>query len=210
MLLGRLDVTPSGWDVHPREPMEDIVNNPRIRPRLATVLAVAAIGAVSFGLTGAGSADAGNVKSKAPAPTPTDQPVATMTIHPSGEEPFSVPVYTLQEGVGVGISSPAGGTREASRPSVSEMTVSRKTDSTSPVLFGYITRGMTLPEVDLTGTLPDGTPFEYELTDVILSGFSTSAGGSSFSESLSLNFTKIVTTVGANSAGYDLATDKAS
>jgi type VI secretion system secreted protein Hcp len=180
-----------------------------IRPRLATVLAVAAIGAVSVGLTGAGSADAGD-KSKTPAPTPGDQPVATMTIHPSGEEPFSVPVYSLQDGVGVGVSSPAGGTRETSRPSVSEMTVSRKTDSTSPVLFRYITRGTILPEVDLSGTLPDGTAFEYELTDVILSGFSTSAGGSSFSESLSLNFTKIVTTVGGNSAGYDLATDKAS
>jgi type VI secretion system secreted protein Hcp len=208
MLPGRLDVTPSGWDVHPREHSEVTMNSSRIRPRLTTALAVAAIGVASFGLTGAGSADA--AKPKPPAPTPSDQPVATMTIHPSGEAPFSVPVYTLQEGVGVGVSSPTGGTRETSKPSVSEMVVTRKTDSTSPVLFSYITRSTTLPEVDLAGTLPDGTPFAYELTDVILSGFSTSAGSSSFSESLSLNFTRIKTTVGANSAGYDLATGKVS
>lgn len=208
MLLGRLDVTPSGWDVHPREHSEDTMNTSRIRPKLTTALAVAAIGVVSLGLTGAGSADA--AKPKPPEPTPTDQPVATMTIHPDGGEPFTTPVYSLQDGVGVGVSSPGGGTREASRPSVSEMVVTRKTDSTSPLLFSYITRTAILPEVDLAGTLADGTPFSYELTDVILTGFSTSAGGSSFSESLSLNFTKIETTVGGNSAGYDLATGKAS
>lgn len=182
----------------------------RIRPRLATVLAVAAIAVVSLGLTGAGTADAGSDKSKPPAPTPSNRPVATMVIHPSGGQPITVPVYSLQEGVGVGVSSSSGGTRETSRPSVSEMIVTRKTDSISPVLFGYITRGTTLPEVDLTGSLPDGTPFEYELTDVIVAGLSTSAGGSAFNESLSLNFTKIKTTVGANSATYDLATNKAS
>lgn len=183
------------------------MNNSRSRPRLATVLAVAAIGAVSLGLTGAGSAAAGNDKSKPPAPIPRDQPVVTMTIHPSGGQPFSVPVYSLQEGVGVGISSPSSGTRTTSRPSVSEMTLSRKTDSISPVLFGYVTRGTNLPEVELAGSLPDGTPFEYELTDVLISGFSTSAGGSSFSESVSLNFTKIRMTVGGSSAAYDLATN---
>lgn len=180
----------------------------RIRPRLATVLAVAAIGAVSFGLTGAGNADA--AKPKPPAPTPGDQPIATMTIHPDGAQPFDVPVYSLQEGVGVAISSPAGGTREASKPSVSEMVVSRKTDSTSPTLFRYITTGTKLPEVDLAGTLPDGTPFEYVLTDVLLSGVSTSAGGGTSNESVSLNFAKIRTTVGANSVEYDLETTKTS
>ena len=202
---------PSGWEVHPCEPFEDTVNKSRIRPRLATLLAVATIGAVSLGLTGAGSANADNDKSKPPpVPTPSNQPVATMTIHPSSGQPFSVPVHSLQHGVGVGISSPSGGTRQTSQPSVSEMTLTRNTDSISPVLFGYITRGTNLPEVELTGSLPDGTPFEYELTDVLISGLSTSAGGSSFNESLSLNFTKIRTTVGASSAAYDLATNTSS
>jgi type VI protein secretion system component Hcp len=186
------------------------VKNSRLRPRLATALAVAAIGAVSLGLTGAGSADANSGKANPPAPAVSNQPVATMTIQPSGEEPFSIPVYSLQNGVGVGVGSPTGGNRETSRPSVSEMTVTRKTDSVSPILFGYITQGTMLPEVQLTGSLPDGTPFEYELTDVLISGFSTSAGGNSFSESLSLNFTKITTTVGANSATYDLVANVAS
>jgi type VI protein secretion system component Hcp len=181
------------------------VKTSRIRPRLATVLAVATIGAVSLGLTGAGSATAGNNQAKPPAPVATSQPVATMTIRPSEGQPFSVPVYSLQHGVGIGISSASGGNREASQPSVSEMTLTRKTDSISPVLFGYVTRGTNLPEVELVGSLPDGTPFEYKLTDVYISGLATSAGGNSFSESLSLNFAKITTTVGANSVTYDLA-----
>lgn len=188
------------------------MNKSRFRPGLATVLAVAAMGAVSLGLTSAGSASAGNGNGKAnpPAPVLSGQPVATMTIHPSNGQPFDVPVYSLQHGVGVGISNSSGGSRETTRPSVSEMTLTRKTDSISPVLFGYITRGTNLPEVDLNGSLPDGTPFEYELTDVLISGFSTSAGGNSFSESVSLNFTKIKTTVGVTSATYDLLTNSAS
>lgn len=185
------------------------MKNARIRPRLATVVAVAAIGAISFGLTGAGAADAGNNKAKPPAPTPTDQPVATMTIHPDGGELFSVPVDSLQGGVGVGVSAPVGGTRETSTPSVSEITVTHKTDAYSPILFRYITTGTNLPNVELTGSLPDGTPFKYELANVIISGLSTSAGGATFSDSVSLNFTRIRTTVGSNSASYDLATAKA-
>jgi type VI protein secretion system component Hcp len=180
----------------------------RIHPRLATVLAVAVIGAVSLTLTGAGSAGAG--KPRPPAPTPTGQPAATLTIHPASGQPVSFPVDSLQWGAGVGVSSPASGPRQASPPSVSEMTVTRKTDSTSPSLFGYLTRGTILPEVELSGALPDGTPFGYELTDVIISGFSTSAVGPQLSESLSLNFAAFTTSVGASSASYDLTTSTSS
>ena len=83
--------------------------------------------------------------------------------------------------------------------------MTRSTDSTSPVLFGFLTRGTVLPKVEIAGSLPGGTPFSYELTDVIISGFSSSAGGSSFAESMSLNFTKIKMTVGDNTTTYDLA-----
>lgn len=176
----------------------------RVRPRLATVLAVALIGAVSFGISSAGSAGAD--KPKPPPVTTGDQPIATMTIRPATGQPYNIDVHSLQLGVGIGVSSPRGGPRTISEPSVSEITVSRKTDSTSPILFGYITRATILPEVELTGSLPDGTAFAYELTDVIVSGLSESAGSNQFSESLSLNFTKIRTTVGANTAAYDLTT----
>jgi hypothetical protein len=182
------------------------VNPVRSRPRLATALAVAIIGALSFGLTGAGSADAGKPTPTPPPPDATSKPVASMTVHPPTGSDITVPVYSLQWGAGLGVSSPSGGTRATSNPSISELTVSRNTDSTSPVLFGYLTRATTLPVVTLTGALPDGTPFEYELRDVIISGFSSSAGGSSYQESLSLNFTKIIDTVGGNSTAYDLVT----
>ena len=182
------------------------------RPRTATVIAVAVLGAVSLGLSGAGSADAG--KPKPPPTASTDKPVAMMTIDPTanqdGDE-IVVPVYSLQWGAGLGVGSAAGGgPRTTSQPSVSEMTVTRKTDSTSPVLVGYLTTATTLPLVTLTGHLPDGTPFEYDLTDVIISGHSSSAGGSSYSDAVSLNFTKITTTVGSSSTTYNLATGQTS
>ncbi|TWH02372.1 Hemolysin-coregulated protein (uncharacterized) [Nocardioides sp. J9] len=182
----------------------------RTRARLAAVLAVGAIGAVSIGLTSVGTADA-DKGGKPPKPEPGTSAVATMTIHPSSGDPIEVEVTSLQTGVGVSVSgSAASGQREASRPSLTEMNVTRSTDSTSPVLFGYITTGTLLPEVELAGTLPDGTPFEYELGDVFLSSQASAAGDENFTESLSLNFASIRTTVGGNSAAYDQGTGSVS
>jgi type VI secretion system secreted protein Hcp len=187
------------------------VNTSPFRPRLATTLAVGLIGALSLGLTLVGSADAGNGRTTPPpVPNRSGQPAATMVIHPSSGEDITTEVSSLQVGVGVGVTSPSGAGRSTSAPSVSEMVVTRRTDSNSPVLFSYITRGTVFPQVTLTGALPDGTPVEYVLENVILSGFSTAAGGADWSESLSLNFAKITTTVGPNSATYNLATNTTS
>lgn len=183
------------------------MKNSRIRSGLAAAVAVATIGVVSLGLTGAESA-AGDIKAKPATPTPvaTDQPIGTMTVTPPGGAAFDVDIYSLQVGAGVAVSDASGAGRTTSRPSVSEMVVTRKVDSKSPIFFRYLTTGRILPEVDVVGTLKDGTAFAYELSNVIISGQSASAGGSDFGENMSLNFTKITTAVGAESTTYDLAT----
>jgi type VI secretion system secreted protein Hcp len=137
-----------------------------------------------------------------------------------------IEVGSVQWGVGRAISSPAGGNREASVPSISEITLTKTLDSTSPKLFllavgGGIPAGVTvkLHLVDTTGGT--GTVFyELILSNVLVSSQSNSAspGDGRPQESISLNFTKIevaYTPTDAKGApgtpvraGYDLATQK--
>lgn len=107
-----------------------------------------------------------------------------------------IEVNSFQWGLGRGISSPVGGStkREASAPSVSEITVSKVMDSTSPLFaqegligkgekceFHFVTTGADKLETYLT----------VVLEGAMLSGYSASSGGDRPSESLSINFTKI-------------------
>lgn len=119
-------------------------------------------------------------------------------------------ITSFQFGVGLGISSGGGGGRQTSAPSVSEVTVTKLMDSTSPSLFGAITRARVSDPVTITAIGTKGAPvITYVLGDVIVSGYSTSAGAElPFSESLSLNFTKITYSFDGVSVGYDLVTGK--
>jgi type VI secretion system secreted protein Hcp len=103
---------------------------------------------------------------------------------------------SLQWGVGRGISAGVGGTskREASAPSVSEITVSKTLDAFSPIALKEAIggKGVTV-KLDITRTDADGKHHafqKYILTNVMISGYSVSSGGDRPSESLSLNFTK--------------------
>jgi type VI secretion system secreted protein Hcp len=104
---------------------------------------------------------------------------------------------SCQWGVGRGISTPVGGAnnREASEPSVSEVTVTKDYDSSSVLLFQESTVGMdakTPIKLDFCRTDQEGEPYlQIELSDVLISGYSFSSGGDRPNESLSLNFTKI-------------------
>jgi len=108
-----------------------------------------------------------------------------------------IELQSFQWGVGRGVSSAqgAGGNREGSTPSVSEIAVTKEEDqSTGPLLKEAYT-GIGSSTVTIT-FVRTGTPpvafLSYILTNVMLSGFSTSAGSSGApSESLSLNFTRI-------------------
>ncbi len=106
-------------------------------------------------------------------------------------------VFSFQWGVGRGIGSPTGssGNREASTPSISEVTVSKSLDNASGGLLkealssgGKATLVISFVRTDGAGA--DGF-LEVTLTDTMISGYSISSGGDKPSENISFNFVKI-------------------
>lgn len=108
-----------------------------------------------------------------------------------------IEVNSIQWGVGRGISSGVGGgsKREATAPSVSEITLTKTFDISSPLLLKEALGGKAVEvKIELTQTDNNGRHVSYQkyvLTDTLISGYSLSSGGDRPSESLSLNFTKI-------------------
>lgn len=132
-----------------------------------------------------------------------------------------IELNSFQWGVGRGISSPTGGSgdRESSAPSVSEIVVTKTMDKTSAALLRDALAGQgTTVKIFFVDLLKGGnsrTYAEYDLDNVLISGYSTSSGGDRPSESISLNFTKVKYTFFAQNADgtttaqtttYDLAT----
>ncbi|MBP2298719.1 Hcp family type VI secretion system effector [Azospirillum picis] len=132
-------------------------------------------------------------------------------------------VGSLQWGVGRAISTPSGSTanREASEPSVSEVTITKLMDSSSPKFFVESCTGAVSKKVQIhlvtTGS-PGNTYAEYTLTNALVSAYSMSSGGDRPSESISISFTKMeykfIPYDDKNKAGtpisvsYDLSTTK--
>jgi len=87
-------------------------------------------------------------------------------------------------------SGPGGGSGTAPVRS-NDITVAKSLDSTSPLLFQESISGKAVPAIIDFVREGGGTYLRYELTDAMISSFSTSAGGSSAKESLTLNFSKI-------------------
>jgi type VI secretion system secreted protein Hcp len=116
------------------------------------------------------------------------------TVTAAGHEKW-IDVQSMQWGVGRGISGSPGTTkdREATHPSVSEVTFTKLMDETSPKFFTEACVGKGKPvEIHLckVGDKLE-TYMEYKLTNVMISGYSVSSGGDRPMESISLNFTKI-------------------
>jgi type VI secretion system secreted protein Hcp len=110
-----------------------------------------------------------------------------------------IELNSFQWGVGRSISSPTGNTadREASSPSVSEITVTKLNDVSSVYLVQESLGGEAV-EVDIEFTQTSTTGgtqrvyLKYKLTNTLISGYSTSAGGAERpAETLSLNFTEV-------------------
>jgi len=134
--------------------------------------------------------------------------------------PDWIEIDSLQWGVGRGIGMGVGasGKREASNPTVSEVSVTKRMDKTSSLLFqeACIGKGkkVTLHLVK-TGADKLQTYMEYILEDCMISGYSVSSGGDRPSESISLSFDKMTmsytpydntgTAQTPVKAGYDLA-----
>ena len=135
-------------------------------------------------------------------------------------------IGSVQFGVGRGIGSASVGQkdRDTSTPSISEVVVTKSTDIASTLLFAEATYGDATDkcEIVLLQTGGKDEPMqEYwriELFKPILSGWSLSSGGDRPSESISINFNKIVMKytqfkdggdgTPADPKGYDLTTGK--
>jgi len=107
-----------------------------------------------------------------------------------------IDVGSLQWGVGRAISSSVGTSadREASKPSISEVSVTKQMDASSPLIFTEACVGKSKPikiHLCTTGTDTIDTYMEYELEDCMVSGYSVSSGGDRPSESISFSFTKL-------------------
>jgi type VI secretion system secreted protein Hcp len=134
-----------------------------------------------------------------------------------------IELNSFQWGLGRGISSPTGGSldRESSAPSISEITVTKASDTSTIKIVNEALQGEGKTVlIDFTKT--DKGKLEvymtYTLSECMISGYSVSSGGDRPSESLSLNFTKIesknIPTKGVGEAAspetviYDLAAAK--
>lgn len=107
-----------------------------------------------------------------------------------------IEITSFNWGVGRGISSGVGGgsKREATAPSVSEITLTKTFDVSSPLLLKEAVGGKAVTaKIEMTQTDASGKHVAYQkyiLSDALISGYSVHTGGDRPSESLSLNFTK--------------------
>jgi type VI secretion system secreted protein Hcp len=107
-----------------------------------------------------------------------------------------IEVGSVNWGCGRGISTPVGGSgkREASSPSISEITLTKSMDSTSLKLAKEALVGKAVEatiELVETGENKLETYLTLKLTNAMISSYNFSSGGSRPSESLSLNYTKL-------------------
>jgi type VI secretion system secreted protein Hcp len=108
-------------------------------------------------------------------------------------------VSSISFGVGRGISMEAGNmaNREATRPSLSEITFTKDADISSTALFKESVTGAAgkLVKIKFVQTGADAVTsyMDYELEDCLVSGYSISAGGDSDPvESITLSYAKIM------------------
>jgi type VI secretion system secreted protein Hcp len=107
-----------------------------------------------------------------------------------------IEVNSFQWGVGRGIASPTGGSkdRESSAPSVSEITVSKAQDAATGKIITEAFQGEGVKAtIDFCKTDKGKLEvyLQFKLEDVMISGYSVSSGGDRPSESVSLNFSTV-------------------
>lgn len=101
---------------------------------------------------------------------------------------------SVQEGVGIGVST-QGGALTASAPSLSEITVTRASDYNSASIRNLVQKAVPVPyiEVFYLRMLTNGSHVISHIArfeNCLVSGYSTSSGGETPSESISIAFLK--------------------
>ena len=111
-----------------------------------------------------------------------------------------IQLHSFSFGLGRAIASRNPGqmsNREASTPSISEISISKETDETSPLFFSQACLGDSIDTVIITFTItgPDQPlhSVDYTLSNVLISSYSVSGNGGEGVpfENMSLNFDKI-------------------
>ena len=107
-----------------------------------------------------------------------------------------IPCKTFQYAVGRSISASVGATadREASKPVISEVTVTTDMDESSPMMFVEACVGKAkkiLIDLCTTGSDEIDAYCQYELEDCMVTGYSVVSDGERPSEHITLSFTKI-------------------
>ena len=112
--------------------------------------------------------------------------------------PKWIQLTSVQMGAGRGISL-SSGTVSTSDPSLSEVTITKMTDSTTPSLYilccggtATVSQPINYVTIDFRKTGSSQVFYRLQLQNVYVSGASSSSGGSVPSESLSLFYTKII------------------
>ncbi len=110
-----------------------------------------------------------------------------------------IQLNSFQWGVGRAISSSTSGTKETSTPSVSEIVITKMMDKASPdLLKNSLVGAPTTTPVTIQFTKQTSLGLqryaEYQLSNVLISGYSISSGGDTPTESLSLSFSKVIFT----------------
>lgn len=136
-----------------------------------------------------------------------------------------IAVDAVQFGVGRGISMEAGNVsnRESTRPSVSEVTLTKKADNSVTAIFKEAVTGSSGKKVSIkfvrTGTDKVQEYMDYTLENCLVSGYSISAiADDEPVETITLSFTKVMINYNDHDAtnksgspqrvGYDLETAK--
>ena len=133
-----------------------------------------------------------------------------------------IEIDSFSWGVSNSGSMAAGGGGGAGKASFSDLHFTKTVDKSSPKLMEAVATGEHLRSVDLVVRKAGGDQLEYykvTLQDVVISGYSTTgSSGEAPSESISLNFSKIVfeytpqnadgTAAAPLKTGYDLALAK--
>jgi type VI secretion system secreted protein Hcp len=117
-------------------------------------------------------------------------PVITGDVTAQGHEKW-IELLSAQMGQFKSNAANKGDTREASKPTVSEIVITKAMDSASSALFQQSLHGEGVT-IQIDFVKSDSTYLTFTLQDVLISGYQTSSSRSDRpTESFTLNFTKI-------------------
>lgn len=99
-----------------------------------------------------------------------------------------------------------GGGGGVGKANFQDLSLTKFTDSTSPVLLGLVATGAHVPQATLTVASKSGVEVSYVLNELLVTSLSTGGSGNeeSLTENVTLNFAEFMYTVGAASFAWNI------